>query len=91
MLYAHQALSILGEDKDLRSTEFATLEDREKEVRQILSKHRCKLIGDMFTAFGLLKDDKWKTSFPALEDFCPEGPLRYIALRHQRARRLPLL
>jgi hypothetical protein len=87
-LYIEQAMSILGEDKATRFKIYADLEERKAAIRQFLTNKRRKLLGDTFSAFSLLRADRWDTCFPALAKLCAEGLLTLVAMRHETVRRL---
>ena len=76
-------MSILGEDKATRFRVFADLEERKTAIRKFIANKRCKLLGDTFSAFSLLRPDGWDTHFPDLAKLCPSGLLTIVALKHE--------
>jgi hypothetical protein len=82
-LYIKQAMSILGEDKATRFRVFSDLEERKTAVRKFIANKRCKLLGDTFSAFSLLRPDGWDVHFPDLAKLCPSGLLTIVALGHE--------
>lgn len=82
-LYIEQIISILGEGKATRFRVFADLEERKTAIWKFIANKRCKLLGNTFSAFALLRPDGWDIHFPALAKLCPSGLLTMVAMRHE--------